>query len=307
MTRTVWGVFVVGFWLVMMASLVRTYLLPLRHAPAGETLEAATLADGWQDFEEWMEVRSRDRRLGFTAVSMRKEKQNGGYRVVSRASLDVAAPAKARIDMTAVAQLNGDFQLDSFWVHVAAPLLALDVSGFVWGERLYVKFVVPNDKARRAYWPLEQPVSLLEALRPLAARKIDLEEGAEYRVRAFDPIWFGGAGEAVIRVGARQAIQVGGQTVDASPVETILAGRRSVAWVDDSRTIVRYEILEGLTFERVGRDAALQARPDFPAEPALPRFEVDEYAQSLELMDLSQGNPLGTLAGILIDLATPKS
>ncbi|MCX7015981.1 MAG: hypothetical protein NTW86_26070 [Candidatus Sumerlaeota bacterium] len=304
--RYVWGVVVAGFWLAMMGSLVLGHLMPSRKTEPGDALTPSELIRDWKDVEEWMEVLSRGHRIGVACLTVRKEKDGGGFRLDSRSALDLGLPPGARVTMAAAALMNSKFELDRFIARIGAAGKLFELSGFALGDRLYLKFSTGGDRTRRAYWPLAGPISFLEAARPLAARRIDLAEGAEYRLEAFDPIWFGGAGEARLKVGATETIDLGGRPVEATRVETTFGGRKAVAWVDADRSIVKYQVSETLTLQRIGRDEAQRVKGDFPAEAAPPRFDIDEYAHNLEMIDLSQGNPFAALAGILFELTAPK-
>jgi hypothetical protein len=298
--RLLGGAVVTGFWLAMMVSLVRNHLLPARGGGEGRRLDVAGLAEDWRDLEEWMEVCWGGAPIGVAMGSVEALEGGLGFRLVSRASLELSAgPLKKSVRFWAVAKLDGDLLLDSFRVFARAGPGSLDLNGFVWEDRLCLKFWSPTGALRRAYWPLEEPISLLEALRPLAARRIDLEEGATYRVAAFDPIWFGRAGEAKIEVLGRETIEVGGRRVEATRVVTTLAGQRTTSWVGEDRSVLRYEILEGLTLEATDRERVLARHPDFATKPALPQFDVEEFAYNLELIDLSQGSPLESLGRLL--------
>ncbi len=254
-----------------------------------------------------MEIVSNGKRAGLAMSSIRAMEHEDAYRSVSRIVLDGGIGAVLGLRLTAVAKLDKDFNLDRFLVTAFSPVVDIQGSGFVYGDRLYIKFTSDRGKERRAYWPLEGPVSLFEAVRPLAARNIDLTEGASYKVPAFDPIWCGRAGDARIEVGARELIEVGGKEILATRLETTLANNRVVSWIDEDRRAVRYEMLGGVVFERMDKEEALKARPDFAIDPAIPEFNIEKFAHNLELLDLSQGNPMGTLAQILFELAGPES
>ena len=305
--RVLWGILVVGFWLAMMGSLLRSHLLPSRKVESGDALTPSELIRDWKDVEEWMEVLSRGKRIGLACLTVRQEKDGGGFRLDSRSALDMGLPLGARLTMAASALMNPKFELDRFVARIGAAGQALEASGFALEDRLYLNFSAGSNRMRRAYWPLPGPISFLEAARPLAARRMDLVEGAEYHLDAFDPIWFGGAGEARMKVGATETINLGGRPVEATRVETDFGGRKAVAWVDADRSIVKYQVGETLTLQRIGRDEAQRAKgDDFPHEITPPRFDIDEYAHNLEMIDLSQGNPFGALAGILFELTAPK-
>lgn len=309
MNRILLGVLIVGVWLAMMTSLVRNHLSPPPMATGGEQLNAEVFAEDWSDIEEWMEFRWMGGEAGAAMASVRAMGgDEKGYRLDSRAQLNFAKMPGAGIHFSAAATLSEDFALDSFVAIFEAAGSKLDARGFVWGERLYFQFSsgLKGGARRSAFWPLDGPISLMESLRPLVARKIDLSQGAVYRIKAFDPVWFGMAGEAVIEVKGQETIELAGESLRATRVETTLAGRKTIAWVDESRSVLRYQMMEGLTLERSEREEVLRRYPQLADEMKIPKFDVMEYTYNPELIDLSQGNPMGTLAGLLLQTLAPQ-
>jgi len=307
MKRFLIGAFVVGFWLIMMGSLVWEQSRLRRQEEKSHEMPTSELGRQWEDVEEWMEIVSQGSRIGVAMSSIRALDYDDAYQSVSRIALDRGIGAVAGLRITAVAKLDPDFNLDRFSVSVASSVVDIRASGFVYNNALYIKFTSEKGRERGAYWPLKAPVSLFEAVRPLAARNVDLTEGSSFKVSAFDPIWFGRAGDARIEVGERELIEVKGEEILATRLETTLANNKVVSWIDQERRAVRYQMLGGVVFERMAKDEALEARPDFAIDPALPEFDIETFARNLELIDLSQGNPMGTMAQILFELAGPGS
>ncbi len=290
------------FWAAMVIALARRSSAPMPAADGAEALDSRAIAAQWQDVEEWMSIESNGKPIG--AIHSRLARQSGGeFQLTSRASLRFSAPDRAGLDLAAIAKLNDRFELSSFSMRADSSPLRLRVYGFVWAERLYLRFATGESNKRMAYYPLEGPVSLMEALRPLAARAVDLEPGKLYRIQAFDPIWFGQAGAAAIEIVGEETIVSLGVPVEATRMEMRLGGRKLTAWIGPDRSLLRYEMMDGLVFERMDAAEALAQFPNLSETPKLARFTADDVAMAVAPIDLSQGNAMGGLTRILMDLA----
>lgn len=287
----------------MMGALAWRHLLPPK-VTGGQTIEAEELTSDWQDVEEWMQILIGGKPAGLALVSV--QKIDSGYKANSSVKLTMAALPKP-LQINSVAQLNEEFHLNAFWLTGTASPLSLDVRGIVWDDKLLIKVdTTPGGDPKRGYFPLKQPIVLMDSLRPLAARKMELKDGAVYRFPAFDPIWSGIAGEAVVRVLGTEDIKVGGVERPATKIETTLAGQKVTAWVDETHAVLRYEFANNIVFERISRLEGLQIDPSFERQMDAPRFAIEDFTQGQQLIDLSKQSPMSIASEILFGAASPR-
>lgn len=298
--RAATGFAILAFWLAMMAILASRHLIP-ESIGGGQSLDIEQMTSDWQDVEEWMRISIKDRPVGIAHSAVRK--QDGGYKALSRAKLSLEAAGPKPVSFQSVAVLNNDFHLSSFWISAVAATVAIDVRAVVWEDNLMIKFDPTPGSLKRGYYPLEQPIILMDSLRPLATEKMELAEGATYRFAAFDPMWSGLAGEAVLRVIGPETITIDGREVQATKLETTLAGQKMEAWVDEDHQVLRYQFLNDIMFDRIARAEALREEPSFASEPPVPTLNMDEFTQNQEPIDLSQQSPMSLLSQIFFGAA----
>lgn len=304
MNRFLVGLLISVFWVLMMATLAWRHLLPPRIS-GGEKLDVGQLTDDWQDVDEWMEVFIGGRPAGLAQASIHKD--SDGFSAVSRARINLQGSSAASLKFQSVARLDQDFRLNSFWISALAPPLSLDVRGIVWDAKLLIVLDVSPGSTQRGFYPLEQPIVLMDTLRPLTSQKIDLTPGAVYRFSAFDPLWSGLAGEAVLKVVGPESIELNGEAVGVTKLETTLAGQKVLAWIDADHEVVRYEFMNNVVFQRISRSAGLKMEPSFGQEVEQPHFDVEQFTQSDQVMDLSQQSPMSMISQIFFGAVRPDN
>jgi len=223
------------FWLAMMALLVRDYVLPLRASADALPLASGQLAGNWRDFEEWMSLRVGEKSDGVSYTLVEQREDGGDFLAANRTWLDLdLLGARHAFRLETVALLDPQFALQCATVVLRIDDTPLQFKTLVTPRRLLYRLEFEGQVHVGAQ-PLKGPVSLLEAVRPLVAQRLELAVGRVYRLPVFDSTWSLRQGVAEIRVEALDDIPFQGQMVQAYRVVTQLGPHRAAARVQQHR------------------------------------------------------------------------
>ena len=83
------GGLITVFWLTMMVLLVKNTMLSRNMLGPALRLDPSTLAENWQDYEEWMLIGSAKMPQGASTTQIKRLAQGNGYTMTSRLVLPV--------------------------------------------------------------------------------------------------------------------------------------------------------------------------------------------------------------------------
>ncbi len=284
------------FWLTMMALLLRNQVFqPRRGQPMDVT--PALLTEQWQDFSEWMRLTLGGQSDGVCFTSLQRRKEGGGYLAANRIWIRLGVwggQYDFRIENTAL--LDSLFRLQSAQSSADLAGETLRFAALSDGARLFYRWQY-GEQTRVGLQHLEKPISLLEAVRPLAAQRLDLHVGAVYRLPVLDSTWSLREGVAEIRVEALETLRLGDKAFRAYRLAIQLGPFASKTWVSPNGEVLRRQFAQNILMERIHPDEARKLFPgiDAPvAPPALTRedFRREGKANSLDGDNLSPLNLL---------------
>ena len=291
------------FWLAMMALLVRNYVLPLRASAAALPLASGQLAGNWRDFEEWMSLRVGEKSDGVSYTLVEQREDGGDFLAANRTWLDLdLLGARHAFRLETVALLDPQFALQCATVVLRIDDTPLQFKTLVTPRRLLYRLEFEGQVHVGAQ-PLKGPVSLLEAVRPLVAQRLELAVGRVYRLPVFDSTWSLRQGVAEIRVEALDDIPFQGQMVQAYRVVTQLGPHASTAWVTGVGIVLRREF-SNIVMERVNASWARRRFKGIDAPILEPQVAPEEF-EAATGREGSLANEIGPL-NLLLRLFGPK-
>jgi hypothetical protein len=279
--RNLLPVGIVAFWLAMMFSLVRNEILPIRRAMPDDAsaFSPRQIARKWRDYSEYMLVTYGGVEVGAASTSITRElEEPARYTVDTRFDVSLGMLAAARhVSLIARAELDDNFELSRF--HIRCDLVAtkIAVTGMVSEEVLYVE-TEQGGRIKRTRFALDRAISLLDAVRPIAARNLDVVPGRTVRVPVVDPVWSMDVGTLEVRIGDIEKITVGGAGVDAYRVESRLNDFVSTAWVDATGRTLRRQLAGQLALERTTPARAFQAGTALVDTLTMPDINPADFA-----------------------------
>ena len=256
------SVIIVGFWLVMMFTLVKDHIL------MSANMEPVNLTTEWRDQEEWMQLFYKGLPIGAIHTSIIRETPDSGYILRTRLLVRInLLGLKNDIQLVAGAIMDKAFILQKFLAQFNMNEKKWTVKGLVDEKTLYYMIDDGTGKIVSAA-ELQRPPSMLEAVRSTIGKNISLEVGKVYKIPAFDPIWGGGGGIIRVKVAAKEKISpsVNETPVEAYRIETTFNNMTTVSWVNESGETLMRQIFPDLFMRNAEPDAIKKKYDDF-AEP----------------------------------------
>ncbi|MFH0793621.1 MAG: hypothetical protein V2A74_06265 [bacterium] len=277
------SVLITGFWLAMMYSLVKDRIIPQRQAQQLEDVEPAQLTQNWHDYEEWMSIRFQNRSIGYSMTRLERAPNLLWFDLQHKDLLSINAfGLEQRILLQAAARLDEQFALESFIVEVRANPLRYQIAGFVHSGRLYYKVEAAGPPIYR-FIPLPNPISLMEAVRPLLVRDFFIEPGKVYRIPVVDPIWSLERGMMEVEVLGQESMTINDEAMKVFHVESRLGEMKTQSWYASDGTVVRRELYKGVEMVRTTQEDVLRdlgttrwART-FVMPIEIPEFNLTEF------------------------------
>jgi len=268
---------ITAFWLVMMGLLLRDHVLPRRGSSDAIDLTPDQLTEEWRDYEEWMKLTIAGKSDGVSYTSIRRRTDRSGFVACNRIWLDLdvfGGRHTFRLEMAA--SLDSLFRLDR-----AAADLRLDDSRMSFvalsnNIRFYYRWEFEG-RTQAGAQKLERPISLLEAVRPLVARRFELEVGRAYRLPVLDSTWSLREGTAEVRVEALDRIALGGRSVEAFRLVTQLGSFSSTTWVSAGGEVLRREFPGAIAMERVDPKTARERFEGIDAPAVIPNVSIADF------------------------------
>lgn len=277
MRRIIVSVAITAFWLVMMGMLVHNQMLRRRPSPEGVDVSLSQLTEKWRDYEEWMKLAVGGKSEGVSFTAIRRKADGGGYVVCNRMWLDLeVARQRHAFRLQTLAALDGQFRLERASAEARLDDAQMNFAALVEGLRLYYRWQFEG-RNRVGMQRLEQPVSLLEAVRPMLTRRLELKVGNVYRLPVLDSTWSLKEGKAEVRVEARQRIRIARQNMEAYRLVVQVGPFSSTTWVSPEGDVLRREFSPGIVMERVERQEATARFPGIDAAVEMSNFGLAEF------------------------------
>ncbi|MCX8036952.1 MAG: hypothetical protein N3D11_07870 [Candidatus Sumerlaeia bacterium] len=296
------------FWLIMMMLLLRNQVF---HQRRGQPIDVtpALLTEQWQDFTEWMKLTIGGQSEGICFTSIRRRNEAGGYLAANRIWIRLGlwgGQYDFRIENTAL--LDSLFRLQSAQssVHLAGETMRF--AALSDGTRLFYRWQY-GDQTRVGLQHLDRPISLLEAVRPLAAQRLDLRVGTVYRLPVLDSTWSLREGVAEIRVEALETLRLDGKAFRAYRLAIQLGPFTSKTWVSPDGEVLRREFAQNIVMERVHPDEARKMFPGIDAPVIAPALTREDFRREgkADSLDGESVGPLNLLLESLLKSSSPRS
>lgn len=293
------AVAIVAFWLAMMFALVKDSILPRRQAIRTFLVDTSALGEEWVDVDEFYRIVTDQSIAGAGAAGWR---QIGGARVtIERTARPVGFRAHFAlrlglrllqrplgVTIRAAVQLDDAFELADFNVRFEGLKARIHLEGSVINdERILLRFRAGTRgeaaEPRRLVFPISGPISLLDAVRPLALRDRDIQVGDAYMVEVIDPIWQMSHGNLVMTAEGEETIDVGGVQHRAIRMRNEFAGQLTASWVAPDGRLLRREIMpgRGLYMEAaLSSESLLRFHELFDGRLDIERLPEEEFAST---------------------------
>lgn len=250
------SVAIVLFWLAMMYTLVKDAIIPRVAARQILPLDLSKQREGWRDVLETYEIVNReesaDGRVRVTSIGgarfkAAKTEKPIGFRADFAARVRAKVILQVTLKIQVAVQLDDDFNMTDFNVKLEALNMLVTVVGSVAPDnKLLARSVItrvipgvdsdlqPPSVEDKLVILLDGPVSMIDAVRPIALRGASLEPGLAYSFDVIDPIWQMSRGETVIVVEEHEQINVAGEPYNAARTRTDFGGTSTLAWLERS-------------------------------------------------------------------------
>lgn len=305
---TWFGAAILLAWGVTLAVLLKNYGTPgdiPTDPDSSDFLRSVTVAEKWQDIEEWMEIvqvnpdTGQTQSVGATRTTI-AQRDNPTSTSAYTAEFVFSAkltPLLPVATISGVAELDKDSALTSFGVRGELARLALSTQGTVVREKLYVLLDKPNETSRYIK-TLDQPVTFGEVLRPSLSRHMKLAPGEKMSSPIIDPLTGQSRGYIRLEVVQRERIQLQGRSVTALRIRSSIGDIETLMWVDEQGRTLRRNLVNNLRMDRVSRDRALELAPGIEKPVKFPPLDLAQF-QNLSVDPASSPNDLSGPAGML--------
>jgi len=296
------------FWLIMMGLLVRNHVLPRPTAADSLEINPALLTERWEDYEEWMNLTVGGRSEGVSYTSICQLPQGEGYIAANRVRLALDLLGQRHdFRLQTVAALDSLFRLERAAAQVSLDESRLRFEALAEGLNFFYRLEYEG-QSRVGSSRLDKPISLLEAVRPLLARRLDLAVGAVYRLPVLDSTWSLRQGWAEVRVEAHERVRVAGKPTGAYRLVFQLGPFSSTTWVTHRGEVLRREFANNIVMERTEREDARKRFPGIDDPIEMPKVERSDFRRKTtdgSAPDEEIG-PLNLLGQILLKAGNPR-
>ncbi|MBN1847109.1 MAG: lasso peptide biosynthesis protein [Deltaproteobacteria bacterium] len=234
------GVVVVAVWLTMMGFLIKRVQLGVRQP---DLVHKDSIIDIAEAQREWKEIFIRDKKAGY-AVSTLKPFEDG-YFIQEEVFLRLNLMGMGR-DLYMVTQTNIDdrFLLRNFYFKMTSGVVQFYFTGHVEGDQLIVKTGMGKDQRTQTIQLSRTPMMNAGVGYFFQSKKIQV--GDTFTMPLFDPATMAQK-EAVIRVTAKESLDIRGIVYQAFRLEAEMWGRPMTFWVDEHGSTLKEEGFMGLT------------------------------------------------------------
>ncbi len=263
------GASVVGFWIVMMALLVRNHILyNTSSASLSENFDNASIVS---DQREWKEIFLNDKKVGY-AVNMIKPFE-GGYLIQEEILLKMNLMGLEKgLNVITHAGTDSNFILKNFFFKMTSGVIDYSVSGKIEGNRLIME-TGRGRRTRKNIIELNAPPVISSGIDHIF-KTLNIVVGDTHRISFFDPVMMA-QNEAVFRVAALEEIKINRMAYEAFRVETEMWGNRLSFWLDRDGSVLKEEGFMGLSMIK---SSAANAPMDLEAGDADDFYEISSVS-----------------------------
>lgn len=308
----------------MTLSLVKDRILPERVRARTSLVDPEVLALQWSDIHEWAWIKRDGEVHGAMGLIITQnipedEKhiaiEETNYTLIQNflvTATILGIPQRIRTRVTM--DLTPDFRIEKFIARARASIFQVECQGFVRDKVLYYQIrnlslhVKNNENAPAIYGYMElddNPLSLLEAVKPMMARYSHRLVGETYSFDAFNPFGSQTSRKVIVTVASEETLVYEGQERKVYRVDTKYDDITRSSWVDEFGRTLRREILMGYIAEQGGRANIIKAFPKLGEELEVPEFdELDFMRKAIlagpapELLDIN-GSGIADILGNL--------
>jgi len=255
MTRLIQSILVTGFFLVMMAMLVRDQVIPSFKRSPGVDVDHNVLTDSWSNQDDWLEIRVADFPVGVFRTTAEKDEVEDFY--TNTAQLQIDTPF-LRGRMVSIVRLNRRLEVESARIRGALPgagekLLsaeeldaealppgAIEATALSDGRNLRVR-IRRGDAERYTSVRLARPITVADSITPILRTNM-LSKGIVYRTDVYDPLWGNSAGQIEVEYMADRQERDQRGILRLREIELRLANMKTTLWVNPQGVVVRREI-----------------------------------------------------------------
>jgi hypothetical protein len=247
-------VLVVGFWIVMMATLVRQWILEVRPEFVPGTYRSVLTRE--REDHHWrmgvyLPLEGGLTRVGHTETLYTPLRDSGQYKIQNSTQVSIPLPGAlagvpARFELETTAWISGRYELQQVLMHLRSDAFEADCRGTVNAGKLTLHprvdgqpmdpYVVELPSGKEV---VSQGLSRLMSLPPLS-------EGMRWEAIVVNPITMQPS-VVEMTVLRREKLQWGGKLVDTHRLEVRSGPVRSHAWVSLSGEVLKEKTLFGLT------------------------------------------------------------
>ncbi len=262
-------VLVVGFWAVMMASLVRRWLLEVRpeHLPG---TYRSVLTPERQHYQSRMAiyVSGLQERVGYTETVF-KYTSGQGFEITNSTRVQRLVPGLleklGRFSLDTVMVVNRGYTLEEFSVTLLSPLVQAGCSGRVVGRELVVRTTVQGAGEQVHRVPLPPGGLVAGGLSPLLGLP-PLRVGQRWSVAVLNPLTplTLEPQQVEIEVKRRELLEWAGEVLDTHVLEIRSGLLTSHAWVSRNGEVLKEKTAFGLTLVK---ERVLEEKGEAPKKP----------------------------------------
>jgi len=270
MRRRLVAIAVVGLWLVMMATLVRRWILEVRPELVPGTYQSVLTRERrnyqWRKGIYWPTAAGLQR-VGHTQTVFHY-RNDAGYTIYNTTRVEVAVPGflprPTTFELDASAVVDATFALQRITMRLESEAVRARGFGRVANGKLAL-YVTVNDQEREpVVIDVPRGEVVAQGLSPLLALP-PLKVGMKWSVLVVDPFRFRPS-KVELEVVRREPLEWEGQRHDTYVVAIRAGGIPALAWVTPEGEVLREQTLFGLTFikERVSEEGDAKQKREKP-------------------------------------------
>ena len=237
------GVLIVLFWLFVVAELVKRTNFNQKSIDVTPIDKKSTLKNS---SEEWKEIFLKGRKVGYTVT--RVKKITNMFEVNEEIFLIVNLMGSTQEILSSTrAELDEKFLLNSFDFSLSSNLIEFKIFGNIKGNNLYLSM---GEKGKEKTKLIRLPAKpMISAGMTEFFKSCTFKIGDSYHFPVFDPVTMT-TNPAVIKVVAKEVIEIDSKPYKAFRLEMNFLGRPLVFWLDEKGVSLKEEGFMGFTLVR---------------------------------------------------------
>jgi len=260
----IFGIVIVGFWLFVMAELVKKIHFAPNSADFTQSTEKRPPPGS---SENWMEILCKGRKVGYSVTRLTKIKKEFEVREEIFLTVNLMGSVHKIMSCTR-AMVDERFLLNRFDFSLSSDLITFNISGQIEGNSLSLVMGEPGKEQVQSINLPERPMisaGLTQFFEPST-----LKIGESFRFPLFDPVSMT-TNPAIVKVVAKEKIKLHDQTYRAFRLEMDFLGRPLVFWLDEEGVPLKEEGLMGFTLVR---SSPIRAQLDFDESKKLDFYDL---------------------------------